>query len=173
MSLPPRLSPKRKANPPRSNRAFQCLRAEKHRAFCRRGVFNVVAIGQRMNASIAPLGVVLISFQNGTFAPARTIIHMQTNKFGACNGRDHVNTLGGLIKVVGWIVFAVTAFWSFFLCLGIIKTAAGFWGAFAALILGPVAFVAAPLYAVCSGRLVSACAWLRWRYCDSSPIWHR
>lgn len=58
-----------------------------------------------------------------------------------------MNTLGGLIKVVGWIVFAVTGLWSFFLCLGIIKTAVGFWGAFAALILGPVAFVAAPLYA--------------------------
>lgn len=58
-----------------------------------------------------------------------------------------MNALGGLIKVIGWIVFAVTGLWGFLLCLGIITKAAGFWGIVAALVLGPVTFVAAPLYA--------------------------
>ena len=58
-----------------------------------------------------------------------------------------MNALGGFIKVAGWIVFAVTGLWGFFLCLGIISKAAGFWGLVAALFLGPVTFVAAPLYA--------------------------
>jgi hypothetical protein len=35
----------------------------------------------------------------------------------------------------------------FVLCLGIISKAAGFWGLVAALFLGPITFVAAPLYA--------------------------
>lgn len=58
-----------------------------------------------------------------------------------------MNALGGLIKVAGWIVFAVSGLWGFFLCMGIISKAAGFWGIIAALLLGPVTFVAAPLYA--------------------------
>lgn len=55
--------------------------------------------------------------------------------------------LGKLIKALGWTVFAVTGVWGFFLCLAIISKAAGFWGIVAALFLGPVTFVAAPLYA--------------------------
>ena len=58
-----------------------------------------------------------------------------------------MKALGGLIKVAGWIVFAVTGIWGFLLCLGIISKAAGFWRLVAALFLGPVTFVAAPLYA--------------------------
>jgi len=57
-----------------------------------------------------------------------------------------MNALGGLFKVVGWIVFAVSGLWGFFLCLGIISQVAGFWGIVACLILGPITFVAAPLY---------------------------
>ncbi|MCX7848040.1 MAG: hypothetical protein N2595_08440 [bacterium] len=55
--------------------------------------------------------------------------------------------LGNFIKIVGWIVLAVTELWGFFLCLAIISEVAGFWGIVAALIFGPVTFVAAPLYA--------------------------
>lgn len=58
-----------------------------------------------------------------------------------------MTALGNLIKVAGYIVFAVTGIWGFFLCLAIISKAAGFWGIVASLILGPVTFVAAPLYA--------------------------
>ena len=58
-----------------------------------------------------------------------------------------MSALGNVIKVVGYIVFAVTGLWGFFICLAIISTAAGFWGIVAALILGPVTFIAAPLYA--------------------------
>ena len=56
--------------------------------------------------------------------------------------------MGNLIKALGGIVFAVTGFWGFFICLGIISRAAGFWGALAVVILAPIAFVVGPLYAV-------------------------
>ena len=56
-------------------------------------------------------------------------------------------SLGKLIMVGGGIVFVITGFWGFFLCLVIISKAAGFWGIVAALFLGPVTFAAAPLYA--------------------------
>ena len=55
--------------------------------------------------------------------------------------------IGSLFKVAGYIVFAIAGIWGFFLCIGIISDAAGFWGIVAALFLGPVTFVAAPLYA--------------------------
>ena len=61
--------------------------------------------------------------------------------------RGSMTPLGNLIKVAGWIVFSVTGVWGFFLCLAIISKAAGFWGIVVALVLGPVTFVAAPLYA--------------------------
>jgi len=57
-----------------------------------------------------------------------------------------MTALGKLIKVVGWAVFAITGIWGFFLCLAMISKVAGFWGLVAALILGPVTFIAAPLY---------------------------
>ena len=55
--------------------------------------------------------------------------------------------LGNIVKVVGWIVLSVAGLWGFFLCLAIISKAAGFWGIVVALSIGPVTFVAAPLYA--------------------------
>ena len=55
--------------------------------------------------------------------------------------------LGNLMKVVGWIVLSVSGLWGFFLCLAIISKAAGFFGIVVALFIGPVTFVAAPLYA--------------------------
>ena len=58
-----------------------------------------------------------------------------------------MTALGNLIKAAGWIVLVVTGLWGFFLCLAIISQAAGFWGIVAALFIGPVTFVAAPLYA--------------------------
>ena len=58
-----------------------------------------------------------------------------------------VKFAGKIAYVAGWIVFLVTGFWGFFLCLGIISKAAGLWGIVAALSLLPVTFVAAPLYA--------------------------
>lgn len=45
------------------------------------------------------------------------------------------------------LVWVVAGIWGFFLCLGIISDAAGFWGIVAGLFLGPITFVAAPLYA--------------------------
>jgi hypothetical protein len=58
-----------------------------------------------------------------------------------------MRAIGGVLKIIGGLIFAVTGIWSFFLCIGIISKAAGFWGIVAALVLGPVTFVAAPLYA--------------------------
>lgn len=58
-----------------------------------------------------------------------------------------MNTIGSMIKLAGWLVFAITGLWGFFLCLAIISKAAGFWGIVGALFLGPVTFAAAPLYA--------------------------
>ena len=54
--------------------------------------------------------------------------------------------LGNLLTVLGWIVFIVSGFWGFSLCLAIIVKVAGFWGLVAALFLIPVTFAAAPLY---------------------------
>jgi len=58
-----------------------------------------------------------------------------------------MNTIGSLFQVAGYIVFAIAGIWGFFLCIGLISDAAGFWGIVAALFLGPVTFVAAPVYA--------------------------
>lgn len=58
-----------------------------------------------------------------------------------------MNALGGLLKGGGFILLLITGLWGFFLCLGIISKAAGFWGVVASLVLGPVTYVAAPLYA--------------------------
>ena len=55
--------------------------------------------------------------------------------------------LGGFLRTVGILVFAVTGLWGFFLCLAIINEAAGFWGIVVSLFLAPVTFVAAPLWA--------------------------
>jgi len=58
-----------------------------------------------------------------------------------------MNAVGGLLKVIGMLLFAICGIWGFFLCIGIISKAAGFWGVVGALILGPITFAAAPLYA--------------------------
>lgn len=58
-----------------------------------------------------------------------------------------MNMLGGIFKFAGWIIGVGCGLLGFFLSLGIISKVAGFWGIVAALILGPVTFVAAPLYA--------------------------
>lgn len=55
-------------------------------------------------------------------------------------------SLGELIKILGYIVWVGTGIWGFFLCIGIISNAAGFWGIVAALFLGPITFFAAPLH---------------------------
>lgn len=61
--------------------------------------------------------------------------------------KEHMTVLGKLITVVGWAVFAIAGLWGFFLCFAIISKVVGFWGLVASLILGPVTFFAAPLYA--------------------------
>lgn len=58
-----------------------------------------------------------------------------------------MNAIGNLLKGVGIFVWVVAGIWGFFLCLGIISSVAGFWGIVAGLFLGPITFVAAPLYA--------------------------
>ena len=58
-----------------------------------------------------------------------------------------MNAIGGFFKTIGYIVWFGTGIWGFFLCLAIISKVAGFWGIVAALFLGPITFVAAPLYA--------------------------
>ena len=58
-----------------------------------------------------------------------------------------MTALGKMLQVIGGIVFAITGLWGFFLCLAIITEAAGFWGLLVSLIVGPVTFIAAPLYA--------------------------
>ena len=55
--------------------------------------------------------------------------------------------IGNLLKGAGYIVFIGAGLWGFFLCIGIIAKAAGFWGIVAALFLAPITFLAAPLYA--------------------------
>ncbi len=55
--------------------------------------------------------------------------------------------LGQIFKIIGWIIFAITGVWGFILCLAIITKAAGFWGVVIGLMICPVTFVAAPLYA--------------------------
>lgn len=55
--------------------------------------------------------------------------------------------IGGIFKVIGMTIWVGTGLWGFFLCLAIISKAAGFWGIVAAIFLGPITFIAAPLYA--------------------------
>ena len=54
---------------------------------------------------------------------------------------------GRLLKLVGYAVFAISGAWGFFACLFIVNKAAGFWGLVVALLITPVTFLAAPLYA--------------------------
>ena len=58
-----------------------------------------------------------------------------------------MNAIGSLLKGTGFLVWAVAGIWGFFLCIGIIAHAAGFWGIVAAIFLGPITYIAAPLYA--------------------------
>jgi hypothetical protein len=58
-----------------------------------------------------------------------------------------MNAIGSLLKGAGMVVWFVAGLWGFFLCLGIISHAAGFWGIVGGLFLAPITFVAAPLYA--------------------------
>ena len=58
-----------------------------------------------------------------------------------------MNAIGSLFKGAGMVTWVVSGIWGFFLCIGIISDAAGFWGIVGALFLGPITFVAAPLYA--------------------------
>jgi hypothetical protein len=58
-----------------------------------------------------------------------------------------IKAFGKLLQGAGVIIFAVCGLWGFFLCLGIISKAAGFWGLVVALMFTPIAFLAAPLYA--------------------------
>lgn len=58
-----------------------------------------------------------------------------------------MNGIGNLLRGVGMFVLIIAGIWGFFLCLAIISHAAGFWGLLAAIFLGPVTFIAAPLYA--------------------------
>lgn len=58
-----------------------------------------------------------------------------------------MKSFGNLFKIVAGIIFAITGIWGFFLCLAIIVKVAGFWGLAASLVLTPITFVAAPLYA--------------------------
>lgn len=58
-----------------------------------------------------------------------------------------MTTLGKLIKGCGYIIFAISGLWGFFLCLAIITEAAGFWGLVVSFFVAPITFVAAPFYA--------------------------
>ena len=58
-----------------------------------------------------------------------------------------MNKFGKLILGVGIFTWIATGIWGFFLCLGIITKAAGFFGLIAAIIISPITFFAAPLYA--------------------------
>jgi len=58
-----------------------------------------------------------------------------------------MKAVGSLLKGVGMVVWFIAGIWGFFLCLGIISHAAGFWGIVAGLFIAPLTFVAAPLYA--------------------------
>ena len=55
--------------------------------------------------------------------------------------------IGGILKVAGFVAWAVFGIWGFLLCLAIVNQAAGFWGVVAGFFLLPVTFVAAPWYA--------------------------
>lgn len=58
-----------------------------------------------------------------------------------------MKAIGRLLFGGGIITFVIVGIWGAFLCLGIITKAAGFFGLIAAIILTPVTFFAAPLYA--------------------------
>ncbi|OGV71214.1 MAG: hypothetical protein A3K19_11780 [Lentisphaerae bacterium RIFOXYB12_FULL_65_16] len=58
-----------------------------------------------------------------------------------------MSAIGGVLKMIGYVVWFGAGLWGFVLCLGVVCDAAGFWGLVAALILCPVTFLAAPLYA--------------------------
>ena len=58
-----------------------------------------------------------------------------------------MTAIGKAITVLGYIVFAITGIWGFFLCLSIITHVAGFWGVVIGLTIAPLTFVAAPIYA--------------------------
>lgn len=60
----------------------------------------------------------------------------------------YMNAVGSFLKGVGGVIWLVAGIWGFFLCLGIISDAAGFWGLVAGLFFAPITFAAAPLYAV-------------------------
>jgi hypothetical protein len=55
--------------------------------------------------------------------------------------------MGALFKIPGGIVYFIGGLWGFFICLGIISDAIGFWGAAAAFILLPITVYLAPWYA--------------------------
>lgn len=58
-----------------------------------------------------------------------------------------MKNVGDFFNAVGITAWFVTGIWGFFLCIGIISDAAGFWGVVAAIFIGPITFIAAPLYA--------------------------
>lgn len=58
------------------------------------------------------------------------------------------NILGGILKVLGGIAFAIFGLWGLIIELAIINQVAGFWGVVIGFILLPVMFVVAPWYAL-------------------------
>ncbi len=58
------------------------------------------------------------------------------------------NSLGSILKVLGYIIFAIFGLWSFIIDLTIVYQAAGFWGFIIAFTVFPITFVAAPWYAL-------------------------
>ena len=54
---------------------------------------------------------------------------------------------GGLLEVIGYVLWIVGVLWGFVLCLEIIFKVVGYWGILA-LILAPITIAAAPIYAV-------------------------
>jgi hypothetical protein len=58
------------------------------------------------------------------------------------------NSLGSILKVLGYIIFAIFGLWSFIIDLTIVYQAAGFWGFVIAFVLFPITFAVAPWYAL-------------------------
>lgn len=58
-----------------------------------------------------------------------------------------MNSLGASFKLFGWAAIVLGGLWGFVLCLAIISKFVGFWGAVAAIVIGPITVLAGPVYA--------------------------
>jgi len=58
------------------------------------------------------------------------------------------NVLGSILKVLGYIIFAIFGLWSFIIDLAIVYQMAGTLGFLIAFVLFPITFTAAPWYAL-------------------------